>query len=403
MKIIEALVSARTRKPIPPVIVDSAPCKENIKLGADVDLTDLPLPMLHVGDGGRYLNTLGIIIARTPDRRWTSWSIARIMFLDERRGTGTVVPFQHIGRVHKAWRDIGQDMPFAIAFGVPPIALYAAGMPLPENVDEGDYAGAFLGEPMDVVKCETVDLEVPAQSEIVLEGHLSITELGLEGPFGEYGGYLHPHYSVPQPVYHVEAMTFQDNPLFPFTCAGEPPEENHTVWGVGTASESVHMLREKGFPITTGWSPFHAANGWLVVTVSDAWREVDADAEEFCRKVGDVVFATKVGTPVNTIIVVEDDIDPSNLRELVWAIDGRRGGGPGRAVPFAGKMGFAMSPYIHPDEFDFPKGWTSTSEVWNLLPPADRVRPPRTRFDENYPAHVRERVLANWESDGFEA
>ena len=397
-EIIAALVAARTRAPVPPRVVESGPCKEHVWRGEEVDLTALPLPLLHDGDGGRYLNTMGIVVTRTPDRRWTSWAVARIMLLDERRATYAILPFQHTGKVFKEWRRHGEDMPVAVAVGVPPIAVYAAGMPLPADVDEAGYAGAFAGVPIDVVRCESVDLEVPAESEIVLEGRVSLEDHGLEGPYGDYSGYLSPPTPAQVPIYSIDAMTFRGDAIYPFSCSGEPPDETHTVWGLATAAEAVHLLRERGVPVLHGWAPFAAANGWLVVTVPDDWRSFEPDAEELCRIVGDVVYASKLRIAVNTIIVVEDDIDPSNLHELVWAVDGRRNG----TVAFKDKLGFPFSPYTRPDFADVFGGWMATGEVWNLLPPEGIARPPRTRFEENYPAEVRERVLRHWREDGFE-
>lgn len=398
--IIEALVAARDRS-VPPVTLDTGPCKQNVLLGDDVRLDALPVPLLHDGDGGRYLNTLGMIIAQTPDGQWVSWSIARIMLLDSKRGTGAVVPFQHIGRVHEAWRKIGKDMPFALALGVEPLSLFSAASPLPERINEVDWVGGFTGEPVELVRCETVDLKVPASAEIVIEGHVSIRELALEGPFGEYGGYVHPEHPIPQPVYNVTAITHRDDAIFPFTCAGEPAEEDHTLWGVATAAEIVHQLRDKGFPIGTGWSPFASANGWLVVTVTDDWRTFEPDEQALCRRIGEVVYATKAGHPIKTVIVTEDDVDPSDLNELVWALDSRNDRGDRGQLRVERNFGWPMSPYIHPERSNYPRGWEATSLVWNCLPPAGTPPPRRTRFALNYPEALQQKVIANWESDGF--
>ncbi len=395
--ILEALVAARRRNAIPPTVVDAAPCQQHVWRGDEVDLTKLPVPLLHAGDGGRYLNTLGMVVTRTPDRRWTSWAVARIMLLDERRAGYAIMPFQHTGRVFKEWRERGEDMPVALAFGVPPIALFAASMPLPERMDEVGYAGAFAGAPIDVVRCQSLDLEVPAESEIVLEGHVSLEEAGLEGPYGDYMGFVTPSGPSPGAVYKIDAVTARDDAIYPFSCSGEPADETHTVWGVGSAAEAVHQLREHGLPIARGWMPFHAANGWLAVTVRDDWRKAEPDAEELCRRIGDVVYGQKLSITINTIIVLEDDVDPSDLRELVWAIDGRRNG----TLTFGTKLGFAFSPYTR-DFGRFPKGWEATGEVWNLLPPEGVTRPTRTRFADNYPAAIQERVLAHWRDDGFD-
>ncbi len=102
----------------------------------------LPAPLLHDGDGGRYLNTFGLVCVQTPDKKWTNWSIARVMLVDRVRMAGIVAPNQHLGMVRKQWTDLGQDMPFALALGVEPFLPFVGGMPLPAYVDEADFAGA---------------------------------------------------------------------------------------------------------------------------------------------------------------------------------------------------------------------------------------------------------------------
>ena len=171
-----------------------------------MDITRLPAPLLHDGDGGRYLNTFGCIAVRTPDGSWTNWSIARIMVLDARRMTGLIDPHQHIGMVRQAWADIGKPMPFALALGVEPAIPFVCGMPLPDHVDEADFLGAMLGRAIETVRCRAVDLEAPASAEILIEGYVSLDETAIEGPMGEYAGYIPLEGGVQRPVYHVRAL-----------------------------------------------------------------------------------------------------------------------------------------------------------------------------------------------------
>ncbi len=188
-QIVESLVAARDRSPIPPRIIEQAPCKENILLGDEVDLLRIPSPLLHQGDGGRYINTFGCIVVQTPDGKWTNWSIARIMVVDRNRMAGIVKVGQHVGDIHKMWQDQGKPTPFALALGVEPAIPFVCGMPIPDWVNESDYLGAHFGEAIKVVRCETVDLHVPATAEIVIEGTISDTDTAPEGPMGEYAGY----------------------------------------------------------------------------------------------------------------------------------------------------------------------------------------------------------------------
>lgn len=111
-----------------------------------------------------------------------------IVVHDRNHLAGAVLPTQHIGKILAMWRKLGKDMPVAIAFGVPPAAIMAASMPLPDGVSEAEYVGSLVSAPVEVVKCETNDLYVPANSEIVFEGTISATETAPEGPFGEMYG-----------------------------------------------------------------------------------------------------------------------------------------------------------------------------------------------------------------------
>jgi 4-hydroxy-3-polyprenylbenzoate decarboxylase len=133
--IIEHLAEVKKRSLIPPVRVerDAAPCKQNVLLGDDATLDRFPIPRIHQDDGGRYVNTWGVIVARTPDKRWTNWSIARIQLLDGKHLTGLVLPFQHLGMIWEEWEGLGEPMPFAIVEGAPPAVPFAGGFPLPPS------------------------------------------------------------------------------------------------------------------------------------------------------------------------------------------------------------------------------------------------------------------------------
>lgn len=223
--IFEKLMSVEFAEPLPPKVVKSGPCKQNILRGSQIDLTSIPVPLLHGYDGGRYIQTYGMHILQTPDKKWTNWSIARAMVLDKTKLTGLVVPAQHIGMIHGEWKAQGKDTPWALAFGVPPTAIAVSGMPIPENVDESGYVGALNGVPVEVVKCESNDLYVPATAEIVLEGTISQTEMAEEGPMGEMFGMLFPGKKRQCPVFNVNVVTYRNDAILPVAVAGRAPEE----------------------------------------------------------------------------------------------------------------------------------------------------------------------------------
>lgn len=321
LEIAEAIAASLDLPPVPPVVVDRAPCFENVTTGDDVDLTRLPVPLLHHGDGGRYLNTWGCIVARTPDGSWTNWSIARMMLVDSRRMTGIVAAEQHVGVVARAWADIGKPMPFALALGVEPAVPFICGMPLPAHVNEGNRLGAFLGRAIETVRCRTVDLEAPASAEILIEGYLHLDEKVAEGPMGEFAGYVPVEPSMRRPVYRVTAMSHRNDAILPVVVAGEPVEENHTAWGIPSSAQILHDLRASGLCVTASWIPLEAALHWLVVTVPRDWRRRTGieDSAALCQRIGKEVFTTKAGAVIPKIIVLNDDVDPTNTKEVVWA------------------------------------------------------------------------------------
>lgn len=398
-EIVEALADMNAKKPLPPREVATAPCKENILTGDAVDLLRLPTPLIHGGDGGRYLDTYGITIAQTPDRRWTNWSITRKMIVDKNRLTGLVVPNQHWGMIDSEWKQLGKPTPFAVALGVEPFIPFVGGMPLPPNVNESDYVGAYFGEPTEVVRCETVDLLVPASAEIVIEGFVSRNETTMEGPMGEYAGY-EGHEGSYKPVFNITAMTYRNNPILPVVTAGEPVEEDHTVMGIPHAAQVLYDLRRQEIPVSMCWMTLEAACHFLVITVSQDWRrQTGLNSVQLCEKVGQIVFDSKAGFGIPKIILLEDDVDPTNTNEVVWAFATRSH--PGREVIFNNEPSNIILIFLDSKE---KLSYKSTKSVYNCLSHDDwtpETKPRRTSFKELWPAEIQQRVLDNWGAYGY--
>jgi UbiD family decarboxylase len=391
--LVEHLAGVHKKSPIPPRLVsaDSAPCKQNILLGDDATLDRFPIPQVHPDDGGRYPNTWGIIVARTPDGRWTNWSISRIMMLDDRHMTGLFLPQQHIGMIWAEWEKIGEPMPFAVVQGGDPGVPMVGGMPIPEEVDEGTYLGTLYGEPVEVVKCETNDLEVPAGAEVVIEGHVSITRDATEGPYAEFHGYALPETS-PEPVYTIEAITYRDNPIWPISATGRPPDDSQIAPALGVSAEVLALLRNAGLPITTAWLLVDTACHWMVITVPRAWRErlPVATSTGLVHRIGELMSANRVGHMCPVTYVFDDDIDPSNTSDLLWA------------------LGTRIHPQLRQEHWPVPiLPWYQcyTEEERHagrgpivvhdgLLTALEDGEARPATFDSLYPAELRERVLA---------
>ena len=383
--------------PIPPREVQTGACKENKLFGKDVDLTKLPVPLIHYGDGGRYINTYGIFIARTPDGSWVNWAISRAMLDGPQTIAGVVIPTQDFGKIYAEWKKIGKEMPFALCLGVDPAIAMIAGYPLPSRISEGEVIGGWYGEPVDVVKCETNDLLVPASSEIVIEGFASLDHMVPEGPMGEYGGYVWSGKNKPVPCFDVTAMTYRDNPIMPLCVAGVPTEENHTNWGISIAASIQNVLDKKGFPIKECFIPMESAAHWFVVSV-DRSRE-NEDDEELALEIGKAVFASKGGSYIPKVIVVDDDIDPSNINQVVWALATRHH--PDRRVAIPDQYIFPLVAYLSAEE---KSEAVSTRVIYNCLTPFHKwpkERQPVEASFRGYPKELQEQVLKNWEEYGF--
>ncbi|MCF2528836.1 UbiD family decarboxylase [Yinghuangia soli] len=395
--VVDHLVRTRDAAPVPPRLVPSAgaPCKENVLLGDAATLDRFAIPRIHEKDGGDYLNTWGVIVAKTPDGAWTNWSITRIMKLDGKRMTGLVIPPQHLGLLWQAWAERGEPMPYALVQGGSPAIPFVAGIPLPRGLDEAGYIGALQGAPVDVVRCETSDLEVPAHAEVVIEGHLSVGRDSMEGPFGEYAGYASTHSSL-QPVFSVEAITYRNEPVWPIVAEGRPADEYHTVTGTGRAANVLHALRAAGLPVTTVWMPFAAAMHWTAVTVPENWRSVlpGVDSTEFVRRIGEVMHNSGGPSAMMPVtFVLDDDVDPSNEADLLWALATRLHPQDKRQAWSAVVLPFQTC--FTDEERKAMRGPSVLHD--GLLPAWGEGRMHHASFAQAYPEEVRRKVVAHWD------
>jgi UbiD family decarboxylase len=401
--IIEALADARDRAGIPPRWLPTGPCKENVMLGPDVDLMRFPTPLIHGMDGDRYIQTYGMNIVRTPDGSWTNWSINRMMLLDRNKLTCLIPPNQHLGIIHAQWKAIGKPTPIVVALGVEPGLPFVGGMSVPAGVDESHVLGAHFGEPIDVVKAETVDLPVPATAEIVIEGHISHDDVAAEGPMGEYPGYLDRGQGKPKPVLHVSAVTYRNDPILPTVAAGPPVEEDHTGWGMPHAAMCLNDLRRAGLPVSGAWMVLESACHWMLIAAAPDWHEKTGLAsKDFAKKVGEVIFPTKTGFGIPKILLAEDDFDFTDVGQVVCAFASRAHPHHGE-IYFEGQAQNNLPVFLDPQE---KFTYHAAKVVHNCLL-ADRFpaaeRPVAANLANGWPEHVRERVIKNWTAYGYKA
>lgn len=380
-------------KPIKPTVVKSAPCKENVLLGKDVDLWKFPAPLIHGGDGGRYIGTWHTVITRDPDSSWVNWGMYRLMIHD-RNTMGCLFPAQqHIGQMYQKCEAKNVPMPAAVAIGAQPVIPIVSCVQLPPYVNEVDIAGGLQGEAIPLVKCETVDLEVPATAEIVLEGEVLPHERKTEGPFGEYMGY-EAGKSSRKPIFRVNAITHRNDPILTFSNMGMPIHESQTVTALIKSAEVYSELKKLGLPIRGVYYPPYAVGHLAVVSTETPFIN-------FTKRVAHSIWATKPGLFTYYIVVVDADVDPTNMDEVLHAL-------ATKCHPFNGIHsvnhipGFpVLLPFLPPKErllgdaagviFDctWPKDW-----------PPESI-PVKATLENLWPKEVREKVLGKWEKYGF--
>jgi 4-hydroxy-3-polyprenylbenzoate decarboxylase len=215
-----------------PKSVRSGPCQEVVLTGDDVDLDALPIQTCWPDDAAPFI-TLPAVITRDPRTGSRNVGMYRMQKID-RRST-----FMH-WQIHKDGRmdylATAGRLEVAVALGLDPVTTYTASAPLPKHIDELMLAGFLRGEPVELVKGKTVDLEVPAAAEIVLEGYVEAGDEGIEGPFGDHTGYYSP--PEPFPVFHVTALTMRRDAIYPSIVVGKPPAED--AW-LGKATERIFL------------------------------------------------------------------------------------------------------------------------------------------------------------------
>jgi len=291
-----------------PRTVKSAPCQEVVDTSPD--LTKLPIITCWPDDGGPYI-TLPMVITRDPDKGTRNVGCYRMQVYGPRE-TGMHWQLHKTGRRHmRRYQELGQKrMPVSVALGGDPILPYAATAPLPDGIDEFMFAGFLRRKPVEMVRCKTNDLEVPASADFVLEGYVDVDEaLRREGPFGDHTGY----YSLADdyPTFHLTAITRRENPIYATTVVGPPPQED--AW-LGKATERLFLpLLQMTFPeiIDMNLPVEGCFHNLCVVSIH---KEYPHHARKICHSLwgmGQMMFA-------KCIIVVDDDVNVQNVAEVAW-------------------------------------------------------------------------------------
>jgi len=294
--------------PIAPVTGGRAEFLENSRAGAAVDLGIFPAPLWHEGDGGRFIGSGSIVVMRDPDTGWINASIYRVQL----HGPASVtVQFDHGGRhgaiiARKYWA-AGKPCPVAVVNGPDP-ALFVAGFEyLPEGASEYDFAGAIKGRPLEVAPAPVTGLPVPAAAEFVFEGALNPGETLPEGPFGEFTGYYAAE-KRPAPMMRVEAAHWRDDPILLGSPPMKPPRF-HFGLPLRAAAIWSNLETDGVTDVAGAWQ--HVAQLMTVVSLRPRYAGHAKRA---------ALIAAAQSYMARLIVTVDEDVDPSDLADVMWAI-----------------------------------------------------------------------------------
>jgi 4-hydroxy-3-polyprenylbenzoate decarboxylase len=287
-----------------PKTVRSGACQEVV---LEPDLDALPIQHCWPGDPAPFI-TLPAVITKDPRTGSRNVGMYRMQKIDARS------TFMH-WQIHKDgaadWRGMGDRLEVAVALGLDPVTTYSASAPLPKHIDEFMLAGFLRGEPVELVRAKTVDLEVPARAEIVLEGYIQKGELGTEGPFGDHTGYYSPQ--EPFPIFHLTCMTMRRDAVYPSIVVGVPPAED--AW-LGKATERIFLpavrmtvpeIVDYDLPVA---GAFHNC---VIVSIRKAFPG-------HARKAMHAIWGLGMLSLSKSVVVVDDFVDVHDYRQVFFHV-----------------------------------------------------------------------------------
>ena len=347
----------KTHTPIPPHVVVKGPVLENVLSGNDVNVLKFPVPFLHELDGGRYIGTDDLVIMRDPEGGWVNCGTYRVMVHDAKRVGVWMSPGKHGRQIREKYFKQGKPCPVLVSCGHDPMLFLAGGNELRYGLSEYDYAGGHRGLPFDVIESELHRLPMPAHAEIVLEGEMHPGETAPEGPFGEFTGYYAGGQSD-QPVIRVQRVYHRNDPILTMATPMRPPSDfsySKCVMKAGMIWDEVERAGLSG--VKGVWC--HEAGGARMFNVIAIKQAYAGHAKQAAMAAASCQSGSYLG---RFVVVVDEDIDPTNLFEVLWAMCTRCD--PAEDIDIVRKM------WSGPLDPRIPRGIT-----WNSRAVIDACRP----------------------------
>jgi 4-hydroxy-3-polyprenylbenzoate decarboxylase len=382
-------VSSKLDVHVSPIEVSTGPCKEIKLVGEDADVNLLPIPFTGAMEGTPNI-TAGISNVRDIETGWQNIAVRRFGVKGSKVLSEFINPAQQDSLIWSKYRRRRERMPIAIIIGADPLTYVISQTKVPVGFCEYDLWGAFAGMPLEVVKCETNDLLVPSNAEVIIEGEVDPFEREMDGPFPELYGYYTTIAAVAK--VHVTAITMRKNPIYYYMNMGEPPTEGHTM---GSLMGSITVYRElsKIFP---GILDVYSHRIWGMITIIKVDKRVAKSWSQYAVQIGSIAkFLCYPGW--KGIIVVDDDVkDIRNLEEVFDAMVNKFQASKDLTIiprttastldpsePWAGRWGWTDLFIMYCTEKPYP--WDEGYKRGKAVPPRDAL----------------EKAEKNWNSYGF--
>jgi 4-hydroxy-3-polyprenylbenzoate decarboxylase len=301
-----------------PRTVANAPCQEVVVRGDQIDLGYLPIQTCWPGEPAPLI-TWPLVVTKGPgDRPEDAYNLGIYRMQVTGRDSTLMRWLAHRGGAqhHRRWKEANTTpLPAAAVIGADPGTILAAVTPVPDTLSEYQFAGLLRGRKVELVECKTVPLKVPAQAEIVLEGHVSLDEFGEEGPYGDHTGYYNAVERFP--VFKLSAITMRRDPIYLTTFTGRPPDEP-SVLGEALNEIFIPLLQQQFPEIVDFWLPPESCSYRMaVVSIRKAYpghaKRVMLGVWSFLRQFVYTKF----------VLVVDDDIDARDWKDVIWAMSTR--------------------------------------------------------------------------------
>ncbi len=385
---LDMLPLVKTVMAMKPRTVGTAPCQEVVLRGADIDLARLPIQTCWPGEPAPLI-TWPLVVTKGPSKRREddfNLGIYRMQVLGRDRTLMRWLRHRGGAQHHQRWKQEKQgDLPAAVVIGADPGTILAAVTPVPDTLSEYQFAGLLRGATAELVDCKTVPLKVPASAEIVLEGHVSLDEYGDEGPYGDHTGYYN---SVePFPVFTLSAITMRRQPIYLSTFTGRPPDEP-SILGEALNEVFIPLLTQQFPEIVDFWLPPEGCSYRIaVVSMKKAYpghaKRVMFGVWSFLRQ----FMYTKL------VIVVDDDINARDWKDVMWAISTRMD--PARDITVVERTPIDYLDFASPES---GLGGKIGLDATNKLPPeTQREWGTKIRMDQA----VVDKVSAMWDGLGL--